>query len=172
AIALYCNNVQHSRSKHIDIRHLFIREQVEKGVVELYFVTTDYQLANILTKAIPNKMADVNVFAPAPTRSDDQILPFATWVPIEKSNFVLDLQKKQKNLIFHISVDILQNTNFFRAFTASSLVPAIYIQQFWNMLTNEAKTGGYSFQLDETRFVLDVNLLREALEIIPIDQAH
>ncbi|GJU01249.1 retrovirus-related pol polyprotein from transposon TNT 1-94 [Tanacetum coccineum] len=39
AIALCCNNVQHSRSNHIDIRHHFIREQVEKGVVELYFVT-------------------------------------------------------------------------------------------------------------------------------------
>ncbi|GJZ20632.1 hypothetical protein Tco_0557222 [Tanacetum coccineum] len=52
AIALCCNNVQHSRSKHIDIRHHFIREQVEKGVVELYFVTTDYQLADIFTKAL------------------------------------------------------------------------------------------------------------------------
>nr|GEW93192.1 retrovirus-related Pol polyprotein from transposon TNT 1-94 [Tanacetum cinerariifolium] len=55
AIALYCNNVQHSRSKHIDIRHHFIREQVERGVVELYFVTTDYQLANIFTKALPRQ---------------------------------------------------------------------------------------------------------------------
>ncbi|GKD56074.1 hypothetical protein Tco_1289461 [Tanacetum coccineum] len=45
----------HSRSKHIDIRHHFIREQVEKGVVELYFVTTDYQLADIFTKASPRK---------------------------------------------------------------------------------------------------------------------
>ncbi|GKG14561.1 hypothetical protein Tco_0354161 [Tanacetum coccineum] len=35
-------------SKHIDIRHHFIREQVEKGVVELYFVRTEYQLADIL----------------------------------------------------------------------------------------------------------------------------
>nr|GEZ40784.1 hypothetical protein [Tanacetum cinerariifolium] len=41
-IALCCNSVQHSRSKYIDIRHHFIREQVEKGVVELYFLTTDY----------------------------------------------------------------------------------------------------------------------------------
>ncbi|GJX04380.1 hypothetical protein Tco_0190296 [Tanacetum coccineum] len=115
-------------------------------------------------------MADENV--PAPTRSDDQILPFAAWVPIGKSNYVLDLQKKQKNLIFQISVDILQNTNFFRAFTTFASVPAIYIQQFWNTLTYEAKTGAYSFQLDETRFVLDANLLREALEITPIDQAN
>nr|GEU53310.1 retrovirus-related Pol polyprotein from transposon TNT 1-94 [Tanacetum cinerariifolium] len=55
AIALCCNNVQHSRSKHIDIRHHFIRKQVEKGVVELYFVTTDYQLTDIFIKALPRK---------------------------------------------------------------------------------------------------------------------
>lgn len=52
AIALCCNNVKHSRSKHIDIRHHFIREQVEKGVVELYFVRTEFQLADIFTKAL------------------------------------------------------------------------------------------------------------------------
>ncbi|GJT02018.1 hypothetical protein Tco_0823187 [Tanacetum coccineum] len=106
AIALCCYNVQHSRSKHIDIRHHFIRDQVEKGVVELYFVTTDYQLADIFTKALPrerfefllprlgmkNTMTDVNVNAPAeqvpamapPTRTDDQILPRIIWVPIGK----------------------------------------------------------------------------------------
>ncbi|GJR24199.1 retrovirus-related pol polyprotein from transposon TNT 1-94 [Tanacetum coccineum] len=49
AIALCCNNVQYSRSKHIDIRHHFIKEQVENGVVELYFVRTEYQLADIFT---------------------------------------------------------------------------------------------------------------------------
>ncbi|GKC19338.1 retrovirus-related pol polyprotein from transposon TNT 1-94 [Tanacetum coccineum] len=62
-------------------------------------------------------------------------------VPIGNSNFVLDLHKKQKNPIFQIFVDILQNINFFRAFTASASVPAIYIQQFWNTLAYEAKTG-------------------------------
>ncbi|GJU91100.1 retrovirus-related pol polyprotein from transposon TNT 1-94 [Tanacetum coccineum] len=41
-IALCCNNVQHSRSKHIDIRFHFIKEQVENGVVEIYFVNTEY----------------------------------------------------------------------------------------------------------------------------------
>nr|GEU30606.1 retrovirus-related Pol polyprotein from transposon TNT 1-94 [Tanacetum cinerariifolium] len=131
AISLCCNNVQHSWSKHIDIQHHFIREQFEKGVVELYFMTTDYQLTDIFTKALPrerfefllsrlDKMADENVLAQAPTRSDDQILPFAAW----------------------------------------------------NTLTHEAKIGTYSFELDKTRFILDANLLREALEITPIDQAH
>nr|GEZ24210.1 hypothetical protein [Tanacetum cinerariifolium] len=55
AIALCCNNVQHSRSKHIDIHHHFIREQVERGMVELYFMTTDYQLVDIFTKALPRQ---------------------------------------------------------------------------------------------------------------------
>ncbi|GJU92609.1 hypothetical protein Tco_1317365 [Tanacetum coccineum] len=55
AIVLCCNNVQHSRSKHIDIRYHFIKEQVEQGVVELYFVSIDYQLANIFTKALPRE---------------------------------------------------------------------------------------------------------------------
>ncbi|GJS20076.1 hypothetical protein Tco_0448708 [Tanacetum coccineum] len=41
-IALCCNNVQHSRSNHIDIRYHFINEQVENGVVELYFVRMEY----------------------------------------------------------------------------------------------------------------------------------
>nr|GEU52684.1 retrovirus-related Pol polyprotein from transposon TNT 1-94 [Tanacetum cinerariifolium] len=52
AIALCCNNVQHSRSKHIDIRYHFIKEQVESGVVDIYFVSTKYQLADIFTKAL------------------------------------------------------------------------------------------------------------------------
>ncbi|GJT94950.1 retrovirus-related pol polyprotein from transposon TNT 1-94 [Tanacetum coccineum] len=52
AIALCCNNVQHSRSKHIDIRYHFIKENIENGVIELYFVNTEYQLADIFTKAL------------------------------------------------------------------------------------------------------------------------
>nr|GEW65717.1 hypothetical protein [Tanacetum cinerariifolium] len=39
-------------SKHINIRYHFIMEHVENGVIELYFVNTEYQLANIFTKAL------------------------------------------------------------------------------------------------------------------------
>ncbi|GJT70911.1 retrovirus-related pol polyprotein from transposon TNT 1-94 [Tanacetum coccineum] len=55
AIALCCNNVQHSRAKHIDIRYHFIKEQMENGIVELYFVWTEYQLADIFTKPLPRE---------------------------------------------------------------------------------------------------------------------
>ncbi|GJR37297.1 retrovirus-related pol polyprotein from transposon TNT 1-94 [Tanacetum coccineum] len=52
AIAISCNPVQHSRTKHIVVRYHFIKEHVEKGAIELYFVKTDYQLADLFTKAL------------------------------------------------------------------------------------------------------------------------
>ncbi|GJZ05149.1 retrovirus-related pol polyprotein from transposon TNT 1-94, partial [Tanacetum coccineum] len=44
-----------SGSKHIDVRYHFIKEKVENGMVELYFVRTEYQLADIFTKALPRE---------------------------------------------------------------------------------------------------------------------
>nr|GEV03792.1 hypothetical protein [Tanacetum cinerariifolium] len=55
AIAILCNLVQHSKTKHIDIRYHFIKEHVKKGTVELYFVGTKYQLADLFIKALPKE---------------------------------------------------------------------------------------------------------------------
>nr|GEU42760.1 hypothetical protein [Tanacetum cinerariifolium] len=53
AIAISCNRVQHFHTKHIHTRYHFIKEQVENDIIELYFVKTEYQLADMFTKAIP-----------------------------------------------------------------------------------------------------------------------
>ncbi|GJX87546.1 retrovirus-related pol polyprotein from transposon TNT 1-94 [Tanacetum coccineum] len=53
AICISCNPVQHSRTKPIAIRYHFIKEHIEKGTTELFFVKTDYQLADLFTKALP-----------------------------------------------------------------------------------------------------------------------
>nr|GEZ86992.1 hypothetical protein [Tanacetum cinerariifolium] len=53
AIAILCNPVQHSCTKHIDVRCHFIKEKVEKAIVELFFIRTEYQLADLITKALP-----------------------------------------------------------------------------------------------------------------------
>ncbi|GKE43748.1 hypothetical protein Tco_1471032 [Tanacetum coccineum] len=52
AIAISFNPVQHSRTKHINIRYHFIKEHVKSGTIELYFVRTEYQLADLFTKAL------------------------------------------------------------------------------------------------------------------------
>nr|GFA68321.1 retrotransposon protein, putative, unclassified [Tanacetum cinerariifolium] len=53
AIAISCNPVQHSRTKHIDVRYHFIKEKIKIGIVELFFVRTEYQLADLFNKALP-----------------------------------------------------------------------------------------------------------------------
>ncbi|GJV71382.1 hypothetical protein Tco_1491377 [Tanacetum coccineum] len=101
-----------------------------------------------------NTMAEQNVPAQAPTRTDEQIVPRSQWLQIGKSNLLFVAQKIQKNPIFQIFVDILRNTNFFRAFSASASVLAVYIQQFWNFMKYDEKTGVYSCQVDEQWFNL------------------
>ena len=44
--------MQHSRTKHIEARHHFIRDHMEKGNVTLSFISTHYQLADIFTKPL------------------------------------------------------------------------------------------------------------------------
>ncbi|GJV92276.1 hypothetical protein Tco_1540089 [Tanacetum coccineum] len=58
------------------------------------------------------------------------------------------------------------------AFTTSANVPSIYIQLFWNTLTHDAKTGVYSFQVDEHWLTLSAYLLWKALDVTPADSAH
>ncbi|GJS66778.1 retrovirus-related pol polyprotein from transposon TNT 1-94 [Tanacetum coccineum] len=53
AIEISCNPVQHSRTKHIHTRYYFIKEQVKNGIFEFHFVRTEYQLADMFTKALP-----------------------------------------------------------------------------------------------------------------------
>nr|GEU79333.1 retrovirus-related Pol polyprotein from transposon TNT 1-94 [Tanacetum cinerariifolium] len=93
-------------------------------------------------------MVDVNVNAPAdqaptmapPTHTDDQILPHIRW-----------------------------HTNFFRAFTASSTIPSIYIQQFWDTVRYDKTAKCYKCQLDEQWFDLTKDTLRDALQITPVN---
>nr|GEU52024.1 retrovirus-related Pol polyprotein from transposon TNT 1-94 [Tanacetum cinerariifolium] len=51
-IAISYNPIQHSRMKHITVHYHFIKEHVKKGTIELYFVKTDYELADLFTKAL------------------------------------------------------------------------------------------------------------------------
>ncbi|GJY38650.1 retrovirus-related pol polyprotein from transposon TNT 1-94 [Tanacetum coccineum] len=211
AIALCCNNVHHSRSKHIDIRHHFIRDQVEKGVVELYFVTTDYQLADIFTKALPRErfefllprlgMKSMTPETLKRLQEGEEELTFISQLlfvvvvymfvvmdmlrnVLEASNacpVVLKVIEVWLGFLIAVCSMILDSGKSLRDKIADENVPApapirsndqILIFVAWNTLTYEAKTGAYSFQLDETRFLLDANLLRDALEITPIDQVH
>ena len=60
SIALVKNPEYHSRTKHIDVQHHFVREQVASGVVTFKFIGTELMAADVLTKALAtNKHQDM-----------------------------------------------------------------------------------------------------------------
>jgi hypothetical protein len=55
---IHYNLVFRDQSKHIEIRFHFIRDWVQRGAVQLQYISTDEQIANILTKALPRGKHD------------------------------------------------------------------------------------------------------------------
>jgi hypothetical protein len=55
AIRMADNPVEHSRTKHIDIRHHFLRDHQQKGDIEVFYVNTENQLADTFTKPLDKK---------------------------------------------------------------------------------------------------------------------
>jgi hypothetical protein len=53
ALKLTRNPEFHSRSKHIDVKHYFIREKVEEGIINTQRIDTTDNLADVFTKALP-----------------------------------------------------------------------------------------------------------------------
>ena len=51
-INLSKNLIQHSRTKHIEIRPHFLRDHVQKRDISLNFVSTEKQLTDIFTKPL------------------------------------------------------------------------------------------------------------------------
>nr|GEY47679.1 hypothetical protein [Tanacetum cinerariifolium] len=64
---------------------------------------------------------------------------------------------------------ILKHTNFFRAFTASSTIPSIYIQQFWDTIRYDRDNVRCICKLDEQWFDLTKETLRDAIQITPVN---
>jgi len=52
AICLSKNPILHSRAKHIEIKHHFIRDYVQKGILDIQFIDNEYQWADIFTKPL------------------------------------------------------------------------------------------------------------------------
>ncbi|GJV43593.1 hypothetical protein Tco_1428129 [Tanacetum coccineum] len=157
AIALCCNNVQHSRAKHIDVRYHFIKEQVENGIVELYFVRIEYQLADIFTKPLPQER-------------------FNFLINKLGMKSIIEFSKPQKEETYQVTLEALKLSPCYPAFQITVEVPKIYMHQLWNTIKKIEKTDAYDFKLDK-KCRVDTEELGysgncEMLSTIRIDQMH
>nr|GEW42202.1 putative reverse transcriptase domain-containing protein [Tanacetum cinerariifolium] len=169
-IALCCNNVQHSKAKHVDVYYHFIKEQVENVIVELYFVRTEYQLADIFTKPLPRerfnflieKLEKQQVAA-----RDDKWVPFSKRVKISSTNIRLETTVPQKEETFQVVIDLIKNSTCFKAFTISADVPKIFMQQFWYSIKKLQGTDSYEFLLANKKCTVNAKVFRIILDICP-----
>nr|GEU95759.1 hypothetical protein [Tanacetum cinerariifolium] len=152
AIALCCNNAQHSRANHIDVRYHFIKEQVENGIVELYFVRTKYQLADIFTKPLPKEgfnslieklgMRSMSLETLKHLTEEEDKNPIATQ-QVALDNALVPFEKRLKIERCNITTEVL----------------AIYMHQFWNTIKKIRKIDAYDFKLDKKKCRVDTEEL-------------
>ncbi|GKC49456.1 retrovirus-related pol polyprotein from transposon TNT 1-94 [Tanacetum coccineum] len=163
AIAISCNPVQHSRTKHIDIRYHFIKEHVEKGFHEQCFpeegsdsVSSLYQIVIAdLMKKFPN----------IPKRQEEEyhtIMDDAPLVSVcttgnvlvrefcNKHNMIAFLEKTDGSDDFHQIIDFLSASYIHYSLTVNPTIFTSLIKQFWKnaaLTTDEHEvqslTAGY-----------------------------
>ncbi|GJW43475.1 hypothetical protein Tco_0072274 [Tanacetum coccineum] len=151
-IALCYNNVQHFRSKHIDIRYHFIKEQVENGVGELYFVRTEYQLADIFTKALGRGKHDFLINKLGMRSMSPEMLKRLAG---EKEEW-LKVPSKERVKIGTTNVRVEPN------------VPQKEETfQFWRTIKEVKGTNSYEFVLANKKYVVDAEVFRKILNICP-----
>ncbi|KAJ9551588.1 hypothetical protein OSB04_015633 [Centaurea solstitialis] len=189
AIAISANPVQHSKTKHIDIRYHFLKDNVEKENIELYFVNTEYQLADLFTKALDEKrfkflisrldMADyefpdtesleiphiiserTSLHQPH-LDADRQILQAALFLEEKSNNVVYSVHAKTKAPVI---AEILKNHPLFVPLTKEVAVPLIYVQQAWKLLEfheTEARSY-YTTKIDHFNISFGLNKFRHLL---------
>nr|GEY35189.1 hypothetical protein [Tanacetum cinerariifolium] len=166
AIALCCNNVQHSRSKHIDIIYHFIKEQVENEVIELHFINTEYQLADLFTKALGrDRIETMDTTIEQQLAMDEALIPTAHRLKIGRSNFRLLSDIKSKESTLQLVYDVLRRCPFFNANLVTADVPKIYMQEFWATAT--VHYHSIRFKMDTKKHIIDLESFRDILHIYP-----
>ncbi|GJW17264.1 hypothetical protein Tco_0024700 [Tanacetum coccineum] len=138
AIAISCNPVQHSKTKHIDIRYHFIKEHVEKGTVIYQGTTTDMQL-----------MVHPDELCPPNKRND-----------LMEANKKVDLEHVQCLPESKILTNIIKNHPLRFSIAASSSVPWIYMAQFWHTLKEDGSKYRLKFMLDKKELTLTLDDFR------------
>ncbi|GJW21199.1 putative ribonuclease H-like domain-containing protein [Tanacetum coccineum] len=158
-ICVVKNPVYHSKTKHIEIRHHFIRDSYEKRLIEMVKIHTDHNVADLLTKAF-----DVSRFnflvASIGKRGRDTKIPQSGGPPIKVGDEAvhkelgdrmeraattassLEVEQDSGSTGFHQIVDFLNTTHIKYALTENPTIYVSLIHQFWETASATTNQNG------------------------------
>ncbi|GJW14502.1 putative ribonuclease H-like domain-containing protein [Tanacetum coccineum] len=186
-ICIVKNPVYHSKTKHIAIRHHFIRDAYEKKLIQVLKIHTDDNVADLLTKAFDVSRSCISrglkefreLLSRVTNGTEALLLPtlFFLWldkvstasaklVPLGKHNMVAYLEKSEGNEKFHEIIDFLKRSSIHFALTVSPIVSTTFVEQFWTSAKSKtinnvrhitAKVAGKSVSISEASIRSDLH---------------
>ncbi|GJW05656.1 retrovirus-related pol polyprotein from transposon TNT 1-94, partial [Tanacetum coccineum] len=153
-----CTAMSTAEAEYVSLSACCAQEHVEKGTVEIYFVGTEYQLADLFTKALPKERFEylvhriVIVMAQQQHAADvhpDELCPPNKRYDLMDANKKVDLEQVQCPPESKILTNIIKTHPLRFSIAASSSVPWIYMAQFWHTLKKDRSKYRLTFMLDK-----------------------
>ncbi|GKA47983.1 putative ribonuclease H-like domain-containing protein [Tanacetum coccineum] len=172
AIYVIKNPVYHSKTKHIEIGHHFIRDFYEKRLIEMVKIHIDYNVADLLTKAFDvrrfnflvasiGRDTKIPLYGGPPIKVDDEVVHKESGDRMErvattassfeaeqdsefydKHNMVAYLQKSEGSEGFHQIIDFLNASHIQYALIKNPTIYVSFIKQFWRTATAGTSANG------------------------------
>nr|GEU63669.1 hypothetical protein [Tanacetum cinerariifolium] len=96
---------------------------------------------------------------------DDDLVPHASRLRIDKSKFRLRSDLKSKESTLQVVYDVLKLTPFYKAFLVTADVPEIYMQEFW--ATAIFHHHSIRFKMNNKKHIVNLEYFRDMLQICP-----
>ncbi|GJR07395.1 ribonuclease H-like domain, reverse transcriptase, RNA-dependent DNA polymerase [Tanacetum coccineum] len=167
-ICIVKNPVYHSKTKHIEIRHHFIRDSYEKKLIRVEKIHTDFNVADLLTKAFDGprfKSGRPMLILLIITKNHNRSTTMA-FVP--KHNQVGFLKKPEGSAGFEQIVDFLKGTHIRYALEHNPTIYVSVIKQFWQTVTVITLDNGeqeLKATIDTHEYIISESSVRNKLKL-------
>ncbi|GJT07665.1 retrovirus-related pol polyprotein from transposon TNT 1-94 [Tanacetum coccineum] len=180
-ICIVKNPVYHSKTKHIEIRHHFIRDCYEKKLISVEKIHTDLNVADLLTKPfdgprfnylvvsiVKSSVTSIYNFTRIKTQVSKYDCPMAQLKYCDKHNQVGFLRKPDESAGFAEIVDFLRGSNLRYALTANPTIYDSLVKQFWQSAIANTKADGsleINATIDTIRYTISEASIRDSLQL-------
>ncbi|GKE15501.1 hypothetical protein Tco_1423078 [Tanacetum coccineum] len=172
------NPVYHLRTKHIEIRHHFIRDCYEKRLIDVLKIYTDSNVADLLTKGfdVTRISMDLRMDRSSPGKyNSSMVFHMANLKYSDKHNMVAFLKKPNESVGFTEVVDFLKGTSLRYALTHNPTIYDSLVKQFWQTATVRTltnRTQQLVASIDSTEYTITEASIRSKLQLADATGIH